>query len=163
MLAPAGVKWTIWAAWGGACFLAAGLGTLATELGPWYYGLQQPPWKPADALFGPAWTIIFALIALSGVHLWIITPPGGARGQLIGIYALNLCLNLGWSVLFFTLKRPDWAFWEALALLASIVLMIATAQKRSARAAKLLVPYLLWVIFATVLTWEVSRLNGPFS
>ena len=157
-----GAPWTVWASWGGVCFLSAGLGTAVTELRPWYYGLSQPPWKPPDLLFGPAWTIIFALIATSGVHAWTNTPVDQSRWPIAASYGVNLMLNVGWSLLFFSLKRPDWAFWEALALLVSILVMMAVAKKRSAQAAVLLVPYLLWVGFATALTWQVTALNGPF-
>jgi len=145
-----------------AAVAVAGLGALSTDLGPWYRGLQQPNWKPPDMLFGPAWTAIYALTALAGVRAWNAAPGRAEREWLIALFALNAFLNLSWSLLFFRLRRPDWALAEVGLLWASIVLLIVVLGRYSRAAAMLLLPYLAWVSFAATLNLATVRLNGPF-
>jgi len=137
------------------------LGGLSTDLDDWYTQLKQPPCKPPDALFGPAWTLIFALTAAAGVTAWRHAGSRQRSGILI-VFALNGFLNVLWSLLFFRLRRPDWAFAEVTFLWASILLMMVVCWRSSRRAALLLLPYLAWVAFAALLNLEVVRLNGPF-
>jgi len=155
-----------------AAAAVAGLGALTTDIGPWYVELKEPPWKPPDLLFGPAWTLIFACTAAAGVMAW--PRPKAApwhhdagadrrsREWMLAAFALNATLNLVWSLLFFRLHRPDWAFVEVMALWLSIVLLMVLAGRRSATAAWLLLPYLAWVSFAALLNQAVVRLNSPF-
>ena len=138
------------------------LGGLMTELGDWYYGLQQPRWKPPDWLFGPAWTLIFALAAAAGVAAWRAIPQKAQREWLLVLFALNGFLNVLWSLLFFRLQRPDWAQFEVAFLWLSIVVLITFVVRYSRRAAWLLLPYLAWVSFAALLNGAVVRLNAPF-
>lgn len=145
----------------GAIFVAV-LGATVTELGPWYFALRQPAWKPPDALFGPIWTVMFALIALSGAAAWRAAPTAAAREWLLVAFLANGFLNVAWSVLFFRLRRPDWALAEVVLLWLSIVVMIDLARRHSPRAALMLVPYLVWVTLAAALNYEVVRLNAPF-
>jgi benzodiazapine receptor len=140
----------------------AALGALTTELGPWYYRLHKPAWQPPDWLFGPAWTLIFALAALAGVLYWRRIVTRDLRLQVIAAFALNAFLNTSWSLLFFRLKRPDWASYEVGFLWLSIVLLIVLLARGSRGAAWLLVPYLAWVSFAAVLNWNIAQLNAPF-
>ena len=91
----------------GAALAVAALGSAATDIGPWYFGLRKPSWQPPDWLFGPVWTAIFALTALPGLRAWRRTLDVRGRGRVLSTYALNALLNILWSVLFFTLKRPD--------------------------------------------------------
>ena len=137
----------------------AGLGALTTELGPWYYNLNKPSWQPPDWLFGPAWTTIFALAAIAGVIYWRRQTNRDARMLILGAFALNAFLNTFWSLLFFRLHRPDWALYEVPFLWASILLLIILLGRVSAKAAWLLVPYLVWVSFASVLNWRIVVLN----
>jgi translocator protein len=145
-----------------AALFVAALGGTMTELGPWYYGLRQPAWKPPDVAFGPIWTVMFALIALSGATAWRAAPDRSAREWLLLAFACNGFLNVLWSLLFFKVKRPDWALLEVALLWLSIVVMIALTRRYAPRAALLLVPYLVWVTLAAALNYEVVRLNGPF-
>ena len=147
----------------GAALLVAALGGAATDIGPWYQSLRKPAWQPPDLLFGPVWTAIFALTALAGLRAWRREPDAAARGRLLSAYAPNALLNILWSVLFFTLRRPDWALVEVAPLWLSIVLLIVLSGRRDRAAGWLLVPYLAWVGFAGVLNWSVARLNEPFS
>lgn len=140
----------------------AALGALTTELGPWYYRLRKPDWQPPDWLFGPAWTVIFALAALAGVLYWRRAMSRNERLQVLAAFALNAFVNTSWSLLFFRLKRPDWALYEVGFLWLSIVLLIVLLRRGSRPAASLLIPYLIWVSFAAVLNWKIVQLNAPF-
>ncbi len=145
-----------------AAMVIAGLGALSTDLGPWYQGLQQPAWKPPDILFGPAWTVIYALAALAGVRAWNAAPSRSDREWLLALFALNGFLNLFWSLLFFRLRRPDWALVEVGFLWASILLLMIVLGRYARSARALLAPYLVWVSIAAALNLAVVRLNGPF-
>lgn len=145
-----------------AATTVAVLGGLMTELGTWYYDLRQPAWKPPDWLFGPAWTALFALIALAGIRAWQDAPDRRMREWLLALFALNAFLNVLWSLLFFRLRRPDWALVEVGFLWLSIVVLIAVLARWSRPAAWLLAPYLAWVTFAAALNAAVVRLNAPF-
>ncbi|RZU02883.1 TspO/MBR family protein [Rivibacter subsaxonicus] len=146
-----------------AALAVALLGALSTELGPWYRSLQQPAWKPPDALFGPAWTLIYALAAMAGIKAWEAAPDRTARQWILALFALNALLNVLWSLLFFRLQRPDWALVEVGFLWASILLLMVVLGRWSRAAAWLLLPYLLWVSLAATLNLAVVRLNGPFA
>jgi tryptophan-rich sensory protein len=142
--------------------LVATLGALATDLGPWYRQLVKPPWQPPDALFGPAWTVIFALCALSASTAWFHAPGDDARMRVLALFGVNMTLNVAWSLLFFRLHRPDWALAEVGLLWLSIVALIVFIRPISAAAAWQLVPYLAWVSFAAFLNLAIVRLNRPF-
>jgi benzodiazapine receptor len=143
-----------------AAIVVAVLGASMTDLGPWYHDLKKPDWQPPDWLFGPAWTIIFALAAISGVTAWRAARDDAHREWVIILFAINGVLNILWSALFFRLHRPDWALVEVLFLWLSILLPIAVFLRFSKAASLLLVPYLVWVTFAALLNFEVVRLNG---
>jgi translocator protein len=140
----------------------AALGAALTDLGPWYVQLRKPPWQPPDALFGPAWTTIFALCALSASRAWSAAGTAPARVRVVSLFALNLALNVLWSVLFFALRRPDWALAEVVALWMSIAVLIGVLARHPRSGAWLLAPYLAWVSFAAVLNLAIVRLNAPF-
>ncbi len=145
-----------------AALIVASLGGLMTDIGPWYQSLRRPSWQPPDWLFGPAWTLIFALAASSGALAWRHARFPGDRQRIIAAFALNAFFNVMWSALFFGLRRPDWALAEVCFLWLSIVLLIVGLAPISRTAAWLLAPYLVWVSFAAVLNLEVVLLNVPF-
>src|SRR4028119_1339312 len=111
----------------GAALVVAALGGAATEIGPWYLGLRKPSWQPPDWLFAPAWTAIFALTALAGLPAWQRTLDVGGPRRVLAAYALNALLNISWSLLFFTVQRPDWALAEVAALWLSVVLVVVVS------------------------------------
>jgi translocator protein len=145
-----------------AVLLVATAGGLLTDIGPWYRGLKKPSWQPPDWLFGPVWTLIFGLTATSGLVAWHRAPDIASRQRIVMLFALNGVLNVGWTVLFFQLKRPDWALIEVVLLWFSALNLIVATSRFSSRAAWLLAPYLAWVAFAGFLNWSLVRLNGPF-
>ena len=140
--------------------VSLGTGAFATEIGTWYRALHKPRWQPPDWLFAPAWTVIFAMAAIAAALAWnAATATPVSRTILLYTYALNGSLNTLWSVLFFTMRRPDWALREIPTLWCSIVLMIGAVVPVAARAAWLLLPYVLWVLFAGLLNRAIIRLN----
>jgi tryptophan-rich sensory protein len=145
-----------------AATVVATLGATVTELGPWYQALRKPAWQPPDWLFGPVWTLIFALTALAGALAWRSAPDRSSREWIIALFALNGFLNVLWSLLFFRMHRPDWALIEVAFLWLSIVVLIVVSARFSRSASVLLVPYLAWVTFAAFLNFTIVKLNGPF-
>jgi benzodiazapine receptor len=146
----------------GSALCLALLGALMTDLGPWYSDLNQPGWKPPDAVFGPIWTAIFGLAAAAGVIGWRHAPSRIERDRMLVLFALNSFLNVFWSLLYFRLHRPDWALIEVAFLWLSVLVLMLRVARFSKLAAGLLLPYLLWVTIAGVLNWETVKLNGPF-
>jgi len=144
-----------------AVIIVAGTGGALTRLDDWYFALKQPAFKPPDWVFGPAWSLLFFLIAWAAVVGWragALREPS-PRGRMLTLFAVNALANVGWSLLYFFLRRPDWALAEVVILWGSIVALILHFRSYAPRAALLLVPYLLWVSFAAVLNFEAVRLN----
>jgi tryptophan-rich sensory protein len=142
-----------------AAFAIAALGSTLTDTGPWYQALTKPAWTPPDAAFGAIWTLIFALWAASAVLAWRAAPDNRTADALVGVFALNGAFNIGWSLLFFRMHRPDLALVEVFLLWASIAALIALTARVSRTAALLLLPYFIWVGIAALLNWEIVRLN----
>jgi len=142
-----------------AAVLVAVVGGVATRTDAWYRRLRQPAWKPPDWAFGPVWALIFACTATAGVLAWNADAGTGARSALIAAYAVNGVLNMAWSVLFFRLRRPDWAFAEVLALWLSVLVVTMVTGRVSVTAGLLKLPYLAWVGTASYLNWTILRLN----
>lgn len=146
-----------------ACaFALLAAGGLVTDVGVWYRALRKPSWQPPDWLFGPAWTLILGLAAWAGVLAWEGAPDKAGRSIVAVLFAANGVLHFAWSLLFFRLRRPDWALAEVVLLWLSIVALVIGLAPFSALASWLLTPYLLWVTFASWLNFTIVRLNGPF-
>lgn len=147
---------------GVAALGVAMLGGTITDLGPWYQSLDKPDWTPPGFVFPIAWTAIFALAALAAVSAWRAAPNSRVADTIIGLFALNGFLNILWSLMFFRMQRPDWAFAELLLLWLSVGALIIYCGRHSRLAAIALVPYLIWVSIAGALNWSIVELNGPF-
>ena len=145
-----------------AAILLAVLGGAITDLGPWYASLNKPDWQPPGPVFGIVWTTIYSLTAIAAMIAWLRVPKGPEREWLIGLFSINGFLNILWSLLFFRLQRPDWSLVEVCFLWLSIVSLIIFTARHSRLAGVLLTPYLIWVSLASVLNFDVVRLNGPF-
>jgi tryptophan-rich sensory protein len=153
---------SFWKPFGIAFLLAmavGGLGALTTDLGTWYQSLKKPWWEPPDFLFGPVWTTIFALAALSAVFAWRRAPDRDSRITIVLLFAANAFLNVFWSALFFRLKRPDWALFEVGFLWLSVLIPIFFLARYSRKSSWLLVPYIAWVTFAGLLNYAIVTLN----
>ncbi len=143
-------------------YLTAGIGGGLTELGPWYFSLKHPEWKPPDPYFGVIWTTIFTLCAISGGLAWRSAYRPNDKKRIILLFAANAFLNILWSAIYFKLKRPDLAVFEVVFLWLSILFLVLGLRRISKKAALLLIPYWVWVSVATVLNVETVKLNGPF-
>jgi translocator protein len=142
--------------------LVAIVGGVLTEIGPWYNSLRFPAWKPPNWAFGPVWTTIFTLSVICAVMAW-----AGAnqtqRGWLLALFGLNAGFNILWNILFFKLRRPDWALIETAGLWLSVAALMAFIWPISSTASLLLAPYLIWVTIAGCLNFAIVRLNAPFA
>ncbi len=147
----------------GAAFAVAAVGSTITDLGPWYRSLAQPDWAPPDWAVPVGWTTVYVSTVAAGVTAWRTAFSERERTRIIGLFAFNAFLNVLWSLLFFQLRRPDWAFIEVSVFWLSIMLLIIFAAQRSLTAKSLLLPYLGWVSFASLLNLAVVRLNPPFA
>jgi len=144
----------------GICLGAGMLGAAvtATSVSTWYAGIAKPSFTPPDAVFGPVWTALYLLMAVAAWRVWRRADRDTARGPLT-LFALQLALNLGWSVAFFGLRNIGFAVGIILALDLAVLATILLFRRIDGPAALLLVPYLAWIAFATVLTVAIWRLN----
>lgn len=141
-----------------ACAAAATPG-IVFRPGDWYRRLEKPSWRPPDWLFGPVWFALYISIAVSGWLVWRVAGFDGASLALT-VYALHLVLNALWSVVFFRLRRPDWALVEIGFLWLSILATVIVFHSVNETAAYLLLPYLCWVTFAVALNFRIWSLNS---
>lgn len=138
-------------------FAAAAVGAVASvEAAVFYAQLSKPPWAPPGWLFGPVWSVLYFLM---GVSAWLVWRTPGRKQGALALFGLQLAANALWSWLFFAWHRGALASVEVLVLLALIVWTVAAFWRISRAAAVLLVPYLVWVGFASSLTWSVWQRN----
>jgi len=138
------------------------LGGLATSTSvrTWYPTLVRPAYAPPSWIFAPVWTVLYVMM---GVASWLVWREGFARPDVrsaLALYGVQLALNLAWSWLFFGLRQPLVALIEIVVLLALIAITMARFAPLSRTAAGLMLPYLAWVGFATVLNgafWWLNR------
>jgi tryptophan-rich sensory protein len=144
------------------CFGAAALGGMATSTGmeSWYATLAKPSWNPPGWIFGPVWGALYLAMAVAA---WLVFRKAGslsAAAVPLGIFAVQLGLNVLWSFVFFAWERPGWAFVEIVVLWLAILATTIAFFSRSTVAGGLMIPYLAWVSFAAVLNWTIWRLNS---
>ena len=120
--------------------------------------LNKPFFNPPDWLFAPVWTVIYFMIAFSGWRVWLKTGIANAKGP-FGLYAAQLALNLAWSFMFFGAQSPILGLIDVVNLLAVIIANMIAFWKIDRLAGMLLVPYALWVAFATLLNAAIWHLN----
>lgn len=142
-----------------AVIVAAILGGLATPQGlaSWYGTLAKPAWNPPNAVFGPVWTVLYVLMAVAGTRIALSGDPGA--GKAMAWFYGQLALNALWSWLFFAWQRPDLAFVEIVVLWLAILATILAFARIDRPSAWMLVPYLAWVTFATILNGAIWQLN----
>ena len=134
-----------------------GLGGWLTSLGfgPWYDGLDKPWFQPPGWVFSPVWTILFVLLAIA---TWQVARRGAVARTALRLYAVQLVLNVAWSLLFFTLSNPLGALVD-IVILDVLVIAMALVYGRIHRAAGwMLVPYVVWLGLATTINaWIVNN------
>lgn len=143
------------------CLFAGYIGSFFTgpSIPTWYADLNKPPFTPPNGVFAPVWTALFVLMGISAYLVWHEgLRAKGVKPALI-LFDIQLVLNVVWSFLFFGLESPFYAFVEIVVLWVAIALTIIAFRKVSRAAGLLLLPYLAWVTFATILTFSVWRLN----
>ncbi|HEY5635233.1 MAG TPA: TspO/MBR family protein [Burkholderiaceae bacterium] len=146
-------------AWLLAVFCAAALGGLASAgAGDFYRELARPPWAPPGWLFGPVWSVLYALMGVAAWLVWRARGFSGARGAL-AMFVVQLAANALWSWLFFAWRMGGAAFAEIVLLWALIAATIVLFWRVNRAAAALLLPYLAWVSFASVLAFATWQLN----
>ena len=143
------------------CFGAAGLGNLATmaQIPTWYQGISKPPWTPPDWIFGPVWSLLYGMMAIAAWLIWRKAGWSVGKKPLLW-FALQLALNSLWSILFFGLHSPGWALADIFLLWLAILMTMRAFWPVSTWAAMLLLPYFLWVSFASVLNATIWQMNA---
>lgn len=142
--------------------LAASAAGASFEAGAWYQELNKPAWTPPDWFFGPAWAVIYVLMAVAAWHVWL-----GRHSVRIGAvlwWLLILILNVAWSWLMFGLHRPGWAFMMSALILAVAIMCCRAFFLLSRQAGFMLLPLVLWAGFACFLNYSVWTMNrGGFT
>jgi benzodiazapine receptor len=138
-----------------------GLGGWATarSVETWYPTLAKPSWNPPPWIFGPVWTTLYLLMGFAAWRIWRLGWDGPAVRAALGFFALQLLFNLAWSFLFFGFQRLDLALIEIIVLLALVGVTTLRFLSLDRLAGWLLLPYLLWTAFASVLNATIWWLN----
>ncbi len=141
-------------------FIAGGIGSYFTfsEISSWYSTLEKPFFNPPNFLFGPVWTILYILMGYSFYLVWI-SKDSSRKHSAIKLFLTQLTLNTLWSFIFFGLHNPTLAFINIIFLWISILLTIKVFFIISKISAYLLIPYILWVTFASILNLAIVILN----
>jgi len=137
---------------------ALGAAVVASSVDTWYAELAKPPFTPPDRLFGPVWTVLYVLMAIAAWRVWRATDRDTRRGPLT-LFALQLALTLGWTVVFFGLQKIGAALATIVVLDVGVVVTTLAFRPIDRWAGLLMLPYLAWVAFATVLNIAIWRLN----
>lgn len=136
--------------------ISSGFSTV-DSIANWYQFITKPSWNPPNWLFGPVWSLLYLLMGISVALIW--HSQDSNKKNAIQLFIIQFALNLGWSFIFFNQHEIGWAFVEILMMLTAIILTILSFYKISKPAAYLLIPYLCWVSFASVLNGTIWFLN----
>jgi tryptophan-rich sensory protein len=140
-------------------FAFAAIGAFASaQAGAFYMRLDRPSWAPPAWLFGPAWSVLYLLMGIAAWRVQRTDDQGGVRREMT-LYVVQLALNALWTWLFFAWRQGMWAFVEILVLWLLIAATIRAFRRRDRIAALLLVPYILWVSYATALCYSTWQRN----
>ena len=125
----------------------------------WYAALNKPSWNPPPWVFGPAWTLLYSLMAVAA---WMVWKRGGFAAQrgALSFYLVQLVLNAAWTPIFFGMRRMDIALVVIVTLWVAIALTLRSFWRVRKLAGDLLIPYLAWVSFASFLNFTLWRLNA---
>lgn len=139
--------------------VAGGLGAFFTinAIESWYSALNKPSWNPPNWLFGPVWTMLYILMGIACYLIWKSDHP--RKRAMLKLYFIQLILNALWSPAFFGMQSPIFGLLVIVPLLGAIILCIIEFRRVNTLASSLMVPYLLWVSFASVLNASIWWLN----
>lgn len=143
------------------CLSAGSVGSLFTlySIPEWYDHLQKPSFTPPGWLFGPVWTVLYILMGTAAYLVWSKGLGQPAVRKALIVFLIQLVLNSAWSFLFFWLRSPLYGLIDILLLWGAILITIGQFSRVSVTAAALLIPYLLWVTFASGLNLGIWLLN----
>ena len=143
------------------CLSAGGIGSAfsASAIPTWYATLNKPSFSLPNWLFAPVWTLLYIMMGFAAALVWQKGLQNPRVRTALVIFLAQLILNMVWSVLFFGLRSPLYGFMDILFLWAMILVTIAQFSKVSTLAAALLIPYILWVTFASGLNLGIFLLN----
>ncbi len=143
------------------CAGAAVMGSLFTtpKIATWYAGLNKPSFNPPNWLFGPVWTVLFLMMGIAAYSVWLHGFENSPVKKALAAFLVQLVLNVLWSFVFFGQEWPLGGLVVIILLWGAILTTIILFSKQSAIAAWLLVPYIVWVTFATVLNAAIFALN----
>lgn len=141
--------------------LAGFIGSLATTsaIPTWYALINKPFFSPPNWIFAPVWTTLYLLMGISFFLIWKLGTQNLAVKQSLTLFLVHLILNALWSILFFGLHSPLLGLIDIIALIILLLIVIKKFYRFSRPAAYLLVPYLVWVAFATCLNAAIWYLN----
>jgi benzodiazapine receptor len=135
----------------------AGFAT-STSIDTWYSTLHKPGFTPPNWLFPVVWTTLYILMGIALYLVWK-QPSGNSRSRAVTAYFIQLALNFLWSFIFFRWHAIGWAFVDIVCLWSFIAITIILFYVKSKTAAALLIPYLVWVSYATALNYFIWELN----
>lgn len=154
-----GLRWLGLLGWLALCFAAAAVGAVASVNSAGFYAvLDRPPWAPPASLFGPVWTVLYTLMAVSAWLVWRVRGWAHAAGPLL-LFVAQLTANALWPWLFFAWQMGALAFSEIVVLWLLLAATVAVFWRIRRTAGILLLPYLAWVSFACALSWSIWQRN----
>ena len=141
------------------CLAVGGIGGFVTigAVNSWYLTLNKPSWNPPNYLFGPVWTTLYILMGIAWGMIW--NSNSTEKPKAMQFFIIQLVLNFFWSISFFGMKNISLALFDILVLWIMILLTLIVFNRINKKAAALLIPYILWVSFATALNFAIWRLN----
>ena len=131
----------------------------ASSVDTWYRTISKPSFNPPNGIFGPVWTSLYIMIGISAYLVWQKRARIEQFPRTVAIYLIQLVLNLMWSFIFFYAHELGMALIEIIMLLIVIIINARVFYKIDKTAGLLFIPYILWVSFATVLTYSIFSLN----
>lgn len=137
----------------------SGIPFTSSAIPSWYATLSRPFFSPPNWIFGPVWTTLYAMMGISAYLVWMKGAKHQKVTYALRFFAVQLILNFAWSLLFFGLRNPLLGLIDIMALWLAIAYTIRLFYPLSKPAAYLLIPYLLWVSFATILNLSIFLLN----
>lgn len=125
----------------------------------WYNFLNQPPFRPPNWVFGPVWIILYTLMGISLYLIWIKGTKKKEVRYALKLFAVHLVVNATWSIVFFGMRNIPLSLVNIIALWVLIIMVMSKFYKIDKRASLILIPYLTWVSFATILNFSIFLLN----
>lgn len=144
--------------------LPIGIGAIAgsftsTSVNGWFTTLIKPSFNPPNWLFAPVWTALYIMMGIACFLVWKSKVDEKVKNKALGFYLVQLLFNFLWSLIFFYAQQPGWALVDIIIMWIMILLTILQFGKISSTAAWLMVPYISWVSFATILNYAIWKLN----